>query len=135
MHEDFIEFDDLEEGRSGGNFSILNVSDPIPIDTLDKLPDKAKNIQMLCEQAMFEILNSDKMFIKGEIDEDTKKPKEVTPKKHFKIIRSRPYCRKCNLVNDKSIKFIWEMVFRFNKFDIYVSILRRSYIPPFADTY
>ena len=52
-----------------------------------------------------------------------------------KLIRSRPYVRKANLVVDKAINFCWETVLRFNKFDLYVTILRRSYIPPFADIY
>ena len=43
--------------------------------------------------------------------------------------------RKSNLVVDKAINFCWEMVMRFNGFDVCITILRRSYLPPFADTY
>ena len=52
-----------------------------------------------------------------------------------KLLRSRPFIRKQNLVVDKAINFCWETVFRFNRFDLYITILRRSYIPPFADIY
>ena len=43
--------------------------------------------------------------------------------------------RKSNIVTDKAINFCWESTLRFNKFDLYITILRRSYIPPFADMY
>lgn len=52
-----------------------------------------------------------------------------------KLIRSRPYVRKSNMVTDHSINFCWESMLRFNGYDLYVTILRRSYIPPFADMY
>jgi len=95
------------------------VKDPVPIDHLDKMPDKDKDLKMLCDSVADDFLKNLGMAM----DEPRK------------LIRSRPYIRKNNLVVDKAINFCWESVLRFNKFDLYVTILRRSYIPPFADIY
>jgi hypothetical protein len=51
------------------------------------------------------------------------------------IISSKPYQRKKNLVSDKALNSCWEIQFRFNSYDLFVSILRRSYIPPLIDMY
>lgn len=107
------------------------VKDPVPIDYLDKMPDKAKDLKMLCELAVEDLLKNEKIANDFVGVEDTMGERLS----HFKIIRSRPYVRKCNLVVDKAINFCWEMVLRFNKFDVCITLLRRSYIPPFADTY
>lgn len=45
------------------------VKDPIPIDYLDKMPDKAKDMKMLCEQAAEDLLKNDKM-IKDDADDE-----------------------------------------------------------------
>ena len=86
---------------------------------------------MLCEQAAEDLLKNEKMHV----DEADDEAASLQNLKHWKVIRSRPYVRKCNLVVDKAINFCWEMVLRFNKFDVCITLLRRSYIPPFADTY
>lgn len=48
---------------------------------------------------------------------------------------SKPYIRKNNLFSDKALNFCWEIHFRFNDYDLYVTILRRSYIPPMMDMF
>lgn len=67
----------------------------------------------------------------GELEPNLADPKSY----NRKLIRSRPYIRKANMIIDKSLNFCWETCLRFNTFDLYVSILRRSYIPPFMDMY
>lgn len=106
------------------------MKDPVPIDYLDKMPDKQKDLKMQCEQAAEDLLKNEKMFKKDADGEDIEL--DLT---RFKVIRSRPYVRKSNLIVDKAINYCWEMVMRFNKFDVCITILRRSYLPPFADTY
>ena len=51
------------------------------------------------------------------------------------LISSKPYCRKWNLTSDKSQNFCWETQLRFEGYDLYVTILRRSYIPPIGDMF
>lgn len=51
------------------------------------------------------------------------------------LISSKPYTRKNNLIADKALNQCWEIHYRFNEFDLYVTILRRSYIPPMMDMY
>lgn len=51
------------------------------------------------------------------------------------LISSKPYLRKNNLVADKSHNYCWEIHLRFDEFDLYISILRRSYIPPMMDMF
>ena len=48
---------------------------------------------------------------------------------------SKPYVRKNNVTSDKSLNFCWEIHLRFNEYDLYISILRRSYIPPIMDMF
>ena len=108
------------------NIITFQVKDPVPIDYLDKMPDKDKDMKMLCEQVADD-------FLKNLPKEDFDGKDPLSLKR--KLIRSRPFVRKQNLVVDKAINFCWETVLRFNKFDLYVTILRRSYIPPFADIY
>lgn len=103
------------------NIITFQVKDPVPIDYLDKMPDKDKDLKMLCEQVADD-------FLKNLPDKDS-----LTWDR--KLLRSSPFVRKSNLVVDRAINFCWEAVLRFNRFDLYVTILRRSYIPPFADIY
>ena len=51
------------------------------------------------------------------------------------LMSSKPYIRKNNFFADKALNFCWENNFRFNDYDLYVSILRRSYIPPMMDMF
>ena len=91
------------------------------------MPDKDKDLKMISDQVAEDFLKN--MALESKDDKDTQ---------HFnlkKLIRSRPYVRKSNLVTDRSINFCWESTLRFNGFDLYITILRRSYIPPFADMY
>ena len=51
------------------------------------------------------------------------------------MISSKPYIRKNNIIADKAVNMCWESHFRFQNFDLYCSILRRSYIAPIMDMY
>ena len=51
------------------------------------------------------------------------------------LMNSKPYIRKNNLFSDKALNFCWEIHFRFIHYDLYVTILRRSYIPPMMDMF
>ena len=86
-------------------------------------------MKLLCDQVADDFLKN---------QETSSRPDtayEGLDNKSRKLIRSRPYVRKNNLIIDKSINFAWETCLRFNTFDLYVTILRRSYIPPFMDMY
>ena len=39
------------------------------------------------------------------------------------------------MTNDMSLITCWETQYRFNTFDLYVTTMRRMYIPPMGDTY
>lgn len=69
-------------------------------------------------------------------DEANKKTDRVieNPDCRF-LISSKPYMRKNNVVNDKSVTYCWETHFRFKPFDLYITIMRRSYIPPIMDCF
>lgn len=48
---------------------------------------------------------------------------------------SKPYVRKNNITSDLSLNVCWETWFRFNEYDLYITIMRRQYIPPIGDMY
>lgn len=48
---------------------------------------------------------------------------------------SKPYVRKNNVTSDLSLIVCWETWFRFNEYDLYITIMRRQYIPPIGDMY
>lgn len=51
------------------------------------------------------------------------------------LMFSKPYVRKSNLTNDRALIVCWESHLRFTGYDLYITILRRSYIPPVMDMY
>ena len=104
----------------------------MPIDFLDKMADKDKDLKMLCEQVADDFLKNQSSAAKAEGGEQ-KEP--VLNKDARKLRGSRPYVRKANLVTDKALNYCWEAWLRFNEFDLFITILRRSYIPPFMDMY
>ena len=48
---------------------------------------------------------------------------------------SGPFVRKKNVIVDRARIDCWETHLRFNNFDVYITVLRRSYIPPIMDTF
>ena len=89
---------------------------------MDKLVDKEKDLKTLCEG-----LSDD--FLKGGAE-------DYNPLEEPRVlISSKPYIRKNNLISEKAVVKCWEAHYRFNRYDIYCSIMRRSYIAPIMDTY
>jgi len=48
---------------------------------------------------------------------------------------SKPYIKKMNLAADKAQWTAWEMHFRTGEYDIFVSVVRRKFIPPLMDIF
>lgn len=99
----------------------FQVKDPVPIDYLDKMRDKERDLKLLGETVADDFLknyentdwNSTPRFLKS----------------------SKPYIRKNNVTSDLSHIETWKTWFRFNGFDLYITILRRQYIPPIGDCF
>jgi hypothetical protein len=51
------------------------------------------------------------------------------------LISSKPYTRKNNVTIDKGLNQCWEIHYRYNEYDLFVSIVRRYYIPPLMDSF
>ena len=60
------------------NIITFQVKDPVPIDHLDKMPDKDKDLKMLCDSVADDFLKN----LGNQMDQPRK------------LIRSRPYVRK-----------------------------------------
>ena len=101
----------------------FQVKDPTPIDYLDKMNDKDRDLKLLCESIADDFLKNLDTVVHNIKSED-----------RF-LFQSKPYCRKNNVTSDKSHNFCWETHQRFEGFDLYVTILRRSYVPPIADMF
>ena len=87
---------------------------PEPIDYLDKLMP-GKDLQELCYQAALFKANS--------------------KREKFIVIESRPYMKKCNLMNDAAVSECWQIHMRLESCDIYLTVVRRKYIPPLLETF
>ena len=90
------------------------------------MPDKEKDLRILCEQAADDFLKN----------QDIANPDDppCSNSERF-LVHSKPYVRKSNLANDRSSLVCWEAHLRFAGYDLYVSIVRRSYIPPVMDMF
>jgi hypothetical protein len=104
------------------------VKDPIPIDFLDKIPDKERDLKSVSESVADDFLRNLEISQGGVLNADRELPEKF-------LISSMPYERKSNLVADKAMVNCWETQLRFNEFDLYVSIIRRRFIPPVMDTF
>jgi hypothetical protein len=51
------------------------------------------------------------------------------------LVSSKPYIRKNNVTIDKSLNQCWEIHYRYQEYDLFVSIVRRYYIPPLMDSF
>ena len=98
----------------------------VPIDYMDKMVDKEKDLKILCE------LVSDDFLKNQDIANPGDKPSLTSERL---LISSKPYQRKSNLTNDRSLIVCWEYHLRFESYELYITILRRSYIPPVMDMY
>lgn len=89
------------------------------------MQDKEKDLKLLCDQVADDFLKNNEF--KGR--------NPFFNHKDRMLISSKPYLRKNNLVADKSHNYCWEIHLRFDEFDLYITILRRSYIPPMMDMF
>ena len=103
----------------------FQVKDPQPIDYLDKMGDKDRDLKILCESIAEDFLKN----------QENDNPGGSTGSNERFLMSSKPYVRKNNVVSDKALNFRWEIHLRFNEYDLYISILRRSYIPPIMDMF
>ena len=51
------------------------------------------------------------------------------------LISSKPYIRKNNVTIDKGLNQCWEIHYRYHEYDLFVSVVRRFYIPPLMDSF
>ena len=102
----------------------FQVKDPIPVDYLDKMSDQDRDLKLLGESIADD-------FLKNCEGPDT--IGQAAPKRFLK--GSKPYVRKNNVTSDLSLVVTWETWFRFNEYDLYITVMRRQYIPPIGDCY
>jgi hypothetical protein len=102
----------------------FQVKDPIPVDYLDKMSDQERDLKLLGETIADDFLKN---------CEGSDAIGQAPPKRFLKA--SKPYVRKNNVTADLSLVVIWETWFRFNEFDLYITVMRRQYIPPIGDCY
>jgi len=123
------EFKSLDK-VAGESTITLGVKDQLPIDFLDRLTDKEKDLKVLCESVADDFLKNSNQNDAGE----DKKVDDPTATVRY-MVSSKPYIRKCNLISDKAKNDCWETHFRFEGYDLYISLLRRSFIAPIMDMY
>ena len=117
------EFEDKQHGKNKITFL---VREQTPIDFLDKMQDKEKDLRILCDSAADDFLRN----------QDIANPNDPPSFESERfLIHSKPYVRKSNLTNDRSVIVCWESHLRFSGCDLYITIMRRSYIPPVMDMY
>ena len=90
------------------------------------MQDKDKDMRILCDQIADDFLKN----------QDIANPDDPpTLKSERFLVVSKPYVRKSNLTNDRSLISCWESQLRFTGYDLYITIMRRMYIPPVMDMY
>ena len=102
----------------------------MPIDFLDKMGDKDRDLKVMCESVADDFL---KNAAAGVADEEAVGSDPTAAVRL--MVSSKPYIRKNNIISDKAVNQCWETHFRFTKYDLYISVLRRSYIAPIMDMY
>ena len=100
------------------------------------MKDREKDLRILCDQVSDDFLKNQDIQMKKQFV-PTADEKEYVPTltSERQLVFSKPYVRKCNLTSDRSLTVCWEQQLRFPDYDLYVSIMRRSYIPPVMDMY
>ena len=99
---------------------LFQISDCQPVDDLCKMPDSRRDIQEFAQNLA---------ILKSEEGEQGKKQT-----KYF-IIESGPYFKKQNLTSDKAQWNCWNVHSRTETYDLYVTVLRRKYIPPLMEVF
>jgi hypothetical protein len=94
------------------------------------MKDQDKELSFISEQLADDFIKNLRLK-----DEETKETSRKVNADDRYLVSSKPYSRKSNVINDKSVNYVWEIQFRFEYFDLYISILRRSFIPPIMDMY
>jgi len=51
------------------------------------------------------------------------------------VVDSGTYMKKYNLMNDAAVSDCWQIHLRLESCDIYVTLVRRKYIPPLLETF
>ena len=101
----------------------------IPVDYLDRMTDEKADLKTYCQNAAHELI-------------DTNKDESL-------MLDTRPYIKKYNLTRDKAQWSCWQVQMRVeepdpyghdgenskNEKDIYVTAVRRKYIPPLMECY
>ena len=95
------------------------------------MKDNERSLALICESICDDFLKNLKLQ-----DENNKRTdRNIDDPDNRFLISSKPYMRKNNVVNDKSTINCWETHFRFAQFDLYITIMRRSFIPPIMDSF
>lgn len=102
------------------------------------MKDQDKELNFICEQLADDFIKNLDIIDKAALESHQSTKGEFDRKVHQDdryLVSSKPYTRKCNVINDKSVNYVWEVNYRFEYFDLFISVLRRSYIPPLLDMY
>lgn len=59
----------------------------------------------------------------------------IEAKMQYYILSSKPYMKKSNLTSDKANWSCWEVHIRTERYDLFVTVLRRKFIPPLMDIF
>ena len=51
------------------------------------------------------------------------------------LISSKPYERQNTITVDQAMTKAWEIHYRFKPYDVFITVFRRSYIPPIMDMF
>lgn len=90
------------------------------------MPDREKDLRIICDQVADD-------FLKNQDIANPTDPPSLNSERF--LVQSKPYVRKENLTNDRSQIVCWESHLRFSGYDLYITVMRRSYIPPVMDMY
>jgi hypothetical protein len=74
------------------------VKDPIPIEYLDSMKDQDKDLPFICEQLADDFIKN--LALRDNTENET--GRKVHPDDRY-LVSSKPYSRKNNVINDKSV--------------------------------
>ncbi|TNV85265.1 hypothetical protein FGO68_gene15236 [Halteria grandinella] len=100
---------------------LIQVSDCQPVDDLTKMPDYRKDIQEFAQNLAISKIEEERTGDKKSLN--------------YFIIESKPYVKKQNLNSDKALWTCWQVHSRTETYDLYVTVLRRKYIPPLMEVF
>eukprot|EP00347_Sterkiella_histriomuscorum_P016136 403354352 len=93
---------------------VVQISEFIPVDYLCKMPDHRRDIQEFAQNLALS---------------------RIDAKTQYYIMSSKPYIRKYNLTADKALINCWDVHIRTMKYDLFVTVLRRKFIPPLMELF